>query len=246
MDTYFKALKQILEGKDAITFLSGAGLSTSAGLPDFRSDQNSFWKSNSPVHFRDFLSSKKYRMKSWQNNIAIHKKLENIKPTKMHNLVNKVIQGGTSNFHITQNIDGLHRDEAKEENIIELHGSIFKAKCLNCGAEYDTLEYFDNLELDTDFLCSECKEGFVKVSTISFGQALISKTLQKAEKASINCQFFIVLGSSLKVSPANNFVRIAKNNGAKIIILNKDPTPMDGYADIVINECLENIYEQIK
>ena len=72
------------------------------------------------------------------------------------------------------------------------------------------------------------------------------KTLKKAEKASINCQFFIVLGSSLKVSPANNFVRIAKNNGAKIIILNKDPTPMDGYADIVINECLENIYEQIK
>jgi len=198
------------------------------------------------VHFKDFLSSKEYRMKSWQNNIAIHKKLENIKPTKMHNLVNKVIHGGTSNFHITQNIDGLHRDEAKEENIIELHGSIFKAKCLNCGAEYDTLEYFDNLELDTDFLCSECKEGFVKVSTISFGQALISKTLQKAEKASINCQFFIVLGSSLKVSPANNFVRIAKNNGAKIIILNKDPTPMDGYADIVINECLENIYEEIK
>ena len=133
-----------------------------------------------------------------------------------------------------------------KNNIIELHGSIFKAKCLHCEAEYDTLEYFDNLELDKDCLCSECREGFVKVSTISFGQALVSKTLQKAEKASINCQFFIVLGSSLKVSPANNFVRIAKNNGAKIIILNKDPTPMDDYADIVINDCLENIYEQIK
>ena len=143
MDTYFKALKQILEGKDEITFLSGAGLSTSAGLPDFRSDKNGFWKSNSPVHFRDFLSSKKYRMKSWQNNIAIHKKLENIKPTKMHNLVNRVIYRGTSNFHITQNIDGLHRDETKEKNIIELHGSIFKAKCLQCHAEYDTLKYFD-------------------------------------------------------------------------------------------------------
>ena len=86
----------------------------------------------------------------------------------------------------TQNIDGLHRDEAKEKNIIELHGSIFKAKCLNCGAKYDTLEYFDNLELDTDCLCSECREGFVKVSTISFGQALVSKTLQKAEKSCIS------------------------------------------------------------
>ena len=86
----------------------------------------------------------------------------------------------------------------------------------------------------------------MKVSTISFGQALRSETLEKAENASIKAKVFIVLGSSLKVSPANNLVRIAKNNGAKIIILNKDPTPMDDYADIVINDCLENIYEQIK
>ena len=246
MDTYFKALKQILEGKDEITFLSGAGLSTSAGLPDFRSDENGFWKSNSPVHFKDFLSSKEYRMKSWQNNIAIHKKLENIKPTKMHNLVNKVIHGGTSNFHITQNIDGLHREKINKNNIIELHGSIFKAKCLQCHAEYDTLKYFDYFKAKTDCICTNCLEGFVKVSTISFGQALPSETLEKAENASTKAKFFIVLGSSLKVSPANNFVRIAKNNGAKIIILNKDPTPMDDYADIVINDCLENIYEQIK
>ena len=246
MDTYFKALKQILEEKDEITFLSGAGLSTSAGLPDFRSDEDGFWKSNSPVNFKDFLSSEEYRKKSWQNNIAIHEKLEDIKPTKMHNLVQKVIQRNETNFHITQNIDGLHRDKAQEKNIIELHGNIFKASCLKCQAEYETLEYFDNLELNADCICSECLEGFVKVSTISFGQALVTETLQMAEKASINCQFFIVLGSSLKVSPANNFVRIAKNNGAKIIILNRDPTPMDDYADIVINDCLENIYEQIK
>lgn len=246
MDNHFKALKQILEEKNEITFLSGAGLSTSAGLPDFRSDEDGFWKNNSPVHFRDFLSSKEYRIKSWQNNIAIQNKLINIEPTKMHNLVNKVIHRGANNFHITQNIDGLHRDAAKEKNIIELHGNIFKAKCLNCLEEYDTLNYFDNLELDRDCICSYCLEGFVKVSTISFGQALVSETLKKAEKASIDCKFFIVLGSSLKVSPANNFVRIAKNNGAKIIILNKDPTPMDDYADIVINDCLENIYEQIQ
>ena len=246
MDTYFKALKQILEGKDAITFLSGAGLSTSAGLPDFRSDKNGFWKSNSPVHFRDFLSSKEFRKKSWQNNIAIHEKLKNVKPTKMHNLVNKVLCSGINNFHITQNIDGLHREKINKNNIIELHGSIFKAKCLQCHAEYDTLKYFDYFKTKTDCICTNCLEGFVKVSTISFGQALRSETLEKAENASIKAKFFIVLGSSLKVSPANNFVRIAKNNGAKIIILNKDPTPMDDYADIVINDCLENIYEQIK
>ena len=127
-----------------------------------------------------------------------------------------------------------------------MHGSIFKAKCLQCHAEYDTLKYFDYFKAKTDCICTNCLEGFVKVSTISFGQALRSETLEKAENASIKAKFFIVLGSSLKVSPANNFVRIAKNNGAKIIILNKDPTPMDDYADIVINDSLENIYEQIK
>ena len=246
MDTYFKALKQILEGKDDITFFSGAGLSTSAGLPDFRSDENGFWKSNSPVHFSDFLSSKAFRQKSWQNNIAIHKKIKNTKPTKMHNLVNKVLKRRSNNFHITQNIDGLHRSKDNENNIIELHGSIFKAQCLECNAEYETLDYFKKLNTGEDFICSSCQKGFIKVSTISFGQALAPESLEKAENASMNCKFFVVLGSSLKVSPANNFLRIAKNNGAKIIILNKDLTPMDDYADIVINDCLENIYEEIK
>ena len=164
----------------------------------------------------------------------------------MHSLINRVLCSEKNNFHITQNIDGLHREKSNKNNIIELHGSIFKASCLQCHAEYDTLKYFEYFNSKTDCICTNCLEGFVKVSTISFGQPLRSETLEKAENASMQAKIFIVLGSSLKVSPANNFVRIAKNNGAKIIILNEDPTPMDDYADIVINDCLENIYEQIK
>ena len=150
MDTYFKALKQILEGKDEITFLSGAGLSTSAGLPDFRSDENGFWKSNSPVHFRDFLSSKEYRMKSWQNNIAIHKKLENIKPTKMHNLVNKSFTEEQVIFILLKILMDCIEIKLKKKILLNCMAVFLKPNVFNCEAEYDTLEYFDNLELDTD------------------------------------------------------------------------------------------------
>ena len=145
MNTYFKALKTILEGKDAITFFSGAGLSVSSGLPDFRGDKDGFWKSNTPVHF-------------------------------------------------------------------------------------------------SDFICPECLKGLVKVGTISFGQSLDTKILKIAHAVSAAAKYFISVGSSLKVSPANSFIKVAKENGAKIIILNKDATPFDDYADIVINDSLENIY----
>ena len=245
MDEQFDKLSKLLFKSKRLVILTGAGISTSSGLPDFRGD-NGFWKANKPIDFQEFLSNSESRVNSWKRNVELNNKLREIKPNAGHFFVKKIIEEKPESILITQNIDGLHREKINKNNIIELHGSIFKAKCLQCHAEYDTLKYFDYFKAKTDCICTNCLEGFVKVSTISFGQALRSETLEKAENASIKAKFFIVLGSSLKVSPANNFVRIAKNNGAKIIILNKDPTPMDDYADIVINDCLENIYEQIK
>ena len=95
-------------------------------------------------------------------------------------------------------------------------------------------------------LCPLCLVGLIKGKTISFGQSLDQNILNIAHQVSAQAKNFIVMGSSLKVSPANSFIRVAKTNGAKIIILNKDTTPFDDYADIVINDDLENIYEQIK
>lgn len=246
MNTYFKTLKSILEGKDAITFFSGAGLSVSSGLPDFRSDTDGFWKSNIPVHFRDFINNSSSRKKSWQNNLAIHRKIFGAVPTKMHNLINELINKNAENFHITQNIDGLHKNTENPNNVLELHGNIFNCGCLTCSFESPTLDFYEKNKNEVDMLCPSCLKGLIKVKTISFGQSLDQNILSIAHQVSAKAKNFIVMGSSLKVSPANSFIKVAKANKAKIIILNKDKTPFDDYADIVINDDLENIYEQIK
>ena len=100
MNNYFKTLKHILEGGYNITFLSGAGISTASGLPDFRGDKDGFWK-NRPVHFSEFKTSKKARLKSWENNIAIQNKIQKAQPTKMHKVINEILKfDGPLNFHI--------------------------------------------------------------------------------------------------------------------------------------------------
>jgi len=226
--------------------LTGAGLSTACGLPDFRSDNFGFWKQNKPVHFNDFISSKESRLKSWSNNVAIRASIKNKRPTKMHGFINQVLKKNKNNTHITQNIDGLHNDPSLSAQIVELHGSVFGAACLSCGKSYDPAVFFTDIVKKTeDAMCTECNEGYVKTSTISFGQNLETDSTEKASLASKRCDLFICLGSSLQVSPANNFPQNAKKNNAKLIIINRDPTPLDVIADLVIYDELEKIYEKI-
>ena len=227
--------------------MSGAGISTSSGLPDFRNDTDGFWKKNTPVHFQEFLTSKSSRQKSWNNNIEIKKKLSNSNPSNMHKLINSVLKKSNKNFHITQNIDGLHFEAELESQILELHGNVNTASCLSCGDVYETEEFYGDVMLHgKDAVCQKCKIGFVKVNTISFGQSLNNNILENAKEAASNCEYFIVLGSSLKVSPANGLVTLAKNKGAKIVILNKESTQFDTMAELLINADLEEIYERIK
>ena len=137
--------------------------------------------------------------------------------------------------------------DGNADQVIELHGNIFNAYCLNCGQTFETENFFNlNVKTTGDSICPSCKNGYVKVGTISFGQKLKTSVINSAKIASENCDYFIVMGSSLKVSPANSMLRIAKNNGAEVIILNKDPTPFDSEASIIINGDLEKIYDEIR
>ena len=115
-------------------------------MPDFRGDKDGFWKKNSPVHFSEFKTSKKARLKSWENNIAIQNKIQKAKPTKMHKMINEILKFDGLNFHITQNIDGLHNDKnIDSEKIIELHGSIFQAECLSCKKSFNTKSFYESI-----------------------------------------------------------------------------------------------------
>ena len=242
-----KQLKEFINSNNIITFLSGAGLSTAAGLPDFRSDKEGFWEKNKPVKFSEFLKNEESQNKSWNNNIAIINSIKRKKRTKMHDFIDKFLLESKKNTHITQNIDGFHYSKRLSSQIFELHGSVRSAHCLNCKTVYDPDSFFKNHVQSTgSCLCPNCKAGLVKVSTISFGQKLDEEILRKSFLAASRCDVLICMGTSLMVSPANSIPKISRKSNSKVVILNKEATPFDDEADLVINGDLENIYEKIK
>ena len=202
---------------------------------------------NNPVHYSEFIQSESARIKSWQNNLAIRASLKDKKPSLMHGYIVELLAKNKLNTHITQNIDGLHHLEEIESQIIELHGSVFGASCLNCFKKYDPATFYKSKvkELGSTS-CESCNNGYVKTSTISFGQKLNEEHIKKATFASGRCDLFICLGTSLKVSPANQFPQKAKAKDANLVIVNREPTPLDAIADLVIYDDLDSIYEKIK
>ncbi|MBT5666253.1 MAG: NAD-dependent deacetylase, partial [Rhodospirillaceae bacterium] len=144
--------------------------------------------------------------------------------------------GKVSNI-ITQNIDGLHQESGvPDDQIIELHGNSTYATCLDCGLRHEIDDIMAAFQTDETLpLCNDCDSPYVKPATISFGQSMPEDAMQRARAATDACDLFISLGSSLVVYPAAGFPVIAKNNGARLVIVNRDPTEMDHIADLVLN-----------
>ena len=179
MDKVLKIQNLIKESKN-IVFLSGAGISTNSGLPDFRSD-NGFWKTNKPIMFRDFLNSHEARQLSWERNIALNKTIERINPNTGHLFVKEVLDK-KNGYIITQNIDGLHhRSGVDSERIIEVHGNATKAKCLDCDKELSLKPFHKAISNNKEIPnCPSCF-GLVKVATISFGQPMNMNDFERSK-----------------------------------------------------------------
>jgi NAD-dependent deacetylase len=214
---------------------TGAGISTESGIPDFRSP-GGIWTKYQPIDFRDFMASEEMRRESWRRKIAADAVMKKARPNTGHLAIAKLVQIGKVSSVITQNIDGLHQlSGVPDEQVVELHGNATYAACLECGKRYE-LEVIYKTFQDNETLpiCDECG-GIIKTATISFGQAMPIDEMQAAEEATLACDLFIAIGSSLVVYPAAGFPDLAKRNGARLVILNRDPTPLDGIADLVLN-----------
>lgn len=240
MNTFNKIIKLIKTSKKTIV-LTGAGISTESGLPDFRS-KDGFWTKNKPIQFQDYLDDVEKQRLSWSRNIELHKILREINPNIGHAFVEKVINFNKENFLITQNIDGLHqRSGIQEDKIIEIHGNAIEAKCLNCEKKAKIIDFHAAIKSNNPLpKCLNCN-GVVKVATISFGQPMNENDMLKATKISSECELMIVMGSSLSVMPAGQIPNLAIQSGAKLVILNREETIYDAMADIVINDELKNI-----
>lgn len=214
---------------------TGAGISTESGIPDFRSP-GGIWTKYQPIDFRDFMASEEMRRESWRRKFASDAVMKKAQPNKGHLAVAKLVQQGKVSSVITQNVDGLHQlSGVPDDKVIELHGNTTYAACLNCGKRFELEDIRRVFEKDETLpICDQCS-GIVKTATISFGQAMPVSEMQAAENETMACDLFLAIGSSLVVYPAAGFPEIAKRNGARLVILNRDPTPLDGIADLVMN-----------
>lgn len=239
----FILLAKLLKESRYTVILTGAGMSTESGLPDFRSTKTGLWTKKDPSQLAstDALNRNVEKFFEFYRHRVIG--LNECKPHKGHEILAEWESKGLIKSIITQNIDGFHQ-EAGSRNVYELHGTMKKVHCQNCGKVYGNEVYVDEI-----YYC-DCG-GKLRPSVVLFGEMLPEEALAKAAEESEKSDLFIVLGSSLSVSPANQFPLVAKQSGATLVIINMEPTDFDIYADVVINdrkvgELLQETNEQMK
>ena len=231
-------LRQWVEEADNVVVFTGAGMSTDSGIPDFRSP-GGVWTRMAPIMFQDFIATEENRIEAWRRKFAMSDELGAPQPNDGHRAVAQLVANGKVSAVITQNIDNLHQDSGiPEGKIIELHGNGSYAVCLDCDLRHelnDIRASFEGAHMRTAPGCQNCG-GMVKTATISFGQSMPEAQMKRAEAATLSCGLFIAIGSSLQVFPAAGFPVMARHNGARLVILNREPTELDDAASLVINE----------
>jgi len=225
----------IREARRAVVF-TGAGMSTESGIPDFRSP-GGVWSKMRPIYFDEFVSSEERRREAWTRVYSGVLGWTGAKPNAGHYAVARLVARGKVAAVITQNVDNLHQDSGvPSERVIELHGNATYATCLDCGLRHE-LEVLKQSFLGLGEIpsCRACG-GLVKTATISFGQPMPPVAMARAEAATLAADLFLVLGSSLVVYPAAGFPLLAKDKGARLAIVNREPTEQDQFADVVLHE----------
>jgi NAD-dependent deacetylase len=250
-DKLKEVARWILSAKRVIVF-SGAGLSTESGIPDFRSP-GGVWDRYNPedFYFQNFLASEASREKYWQMATEMYEPIKTAQPNQAHLAIAELEKLGKLDCVITKNIDGLHfKAGNSEEKVIQLHGTAIFVSCLSCKKRYHRDEIQQRIkEGQKAPRCDDCG-GLLKPATISFGQSMPEKETEEAYHRSSLCDLFMVVGSSLVVQPAASMPLVAKRNGAKLVIVNRDPTPCDDMADLVVHgqagSTLRSILEHVK
>ena len=233
----------ISEAKNIVIF-TGAGISTESGIPDFRGPQG-VWKTNTPIYFQDFIGSEEVRKDSWKRKFSGQDIIKKAKPNIGHLAVAEVINKHESAYLITQNVDNLHQDAGvPDDKITEIHGNAHYASCLDCGIRYELNSIKKAfLENETVPYCDSCG-GIIKTATISFGHPMPEEGMQIAQRKTLGCDLFITIGTSLVVYPAAGFPKLAKEIGAKLIIINNELTDFDPIADLVIHEQIGKVFSE--
>jgi len=243
MEKSISEAAKLIRNSQKILIFTGAGISTESGIPDFRS-AGGIWDRYNPSDFylQNIISSEKSRLKYWEMSSEYYNVMKKALPNQAHLAVKQIEDAGKLLAIVTQNIDRLHhRAGNSPEKIIEIHGTAFLVSCLSCGAIYERDEIEERIKRGERLPCCDKCSGILKPATISFGQAMPEEKMTESIIYAYQCDLCIVLGSSLVVYPAASIPEQAADSGAHLIIINRDKTPLDHKADVVINDSISNI-----
>ena len=216
----------LIANSNKIYIFTGAGVSTSSGIRDFRGPQG-VWKERQPVMYQDFMRSEEARVEYWEEKAESFPSFKAAEPNDVHLSIAKIEQSGKLEILVTQNIDGLHAKAGVSQNkIVELHGTNTLVQCQTCKKKEEPEASFAFFEKHRSTPLCTCG-GFLKPATISFGQSLNSEDLIRARNSAQVADLVIALGSTLSVYPAAEFPLIAAGKGAPYVIINRGPTEHD-------------------
>ncbi|PSL00262.1 NAD-dependent deacetylase [Murinocardiopsis flavida] len=233
----FADAEALLAGADAITVLTGAGISTESGIPDFRGPQGVWTEDPAAAALFEldtYMSDVDVRRRVWQ--LRLRHPAWTAEPNAAHRALADLDAAGRLRAIATQNIDGLHQRAGTDpEHVLEVHGTLHWVVCMACGLRTPTAEVLERLDDESDPRCVRCR-GIQKTDTISFGQRLRADVLEAAVAAARECDVFMAVGTSLAVHPVAGLVEIAVDSGACLVIVNAEPTPYDAVSDVVLRD----------
>lgn len=230
--------RELMRGAGRMVALTGAGISTESGIPDFRGP-NGVWTKNPAAEkmsdISEYTASRAVRELSWQ--VRLDHPGWAAEPNAGHRALVELERDGRLIAILTQNIDGLHQKAGSDPaKVFELHGTLSQTVCLSCGDRRDMPETLDRVRAgETDPPCLDCG-GILKSATISFGQALDMAVLERARLAVLSCDLMLAVGSSLTVHPAAGLVGVAASTGAPVVVCNASETPYDDLAEVVLRD----------
>jgi len=236
-----------IDASDRVVVLTGAGISTDSGIPDFRGPKG-VWTRNPAAEklstYDNYVGDPEVRKLAWQSRLELASQLG--QPNAGHRAVVELERRGRLHLLITQNIDGLHLDAGStSERTVEIHGTFREVACLSCAERGPMPDVLDRIRAgEADPACRSCG-GILKAATISFGQGLVPEDLERSERAAQQCDLMLAVGSTLSVFPIANVVPLAKAAGARIAILNERSTEMDSLADAVIRGSISDILPRL-
>ncbi len=236
-----ECLSEMIETSQRVLPFTGAGISTESGIPDFRSP-GGIWTRMPPIPFHAFIASREMRDETWRRRFAMEEQFRAARPGRGHRALASLHARGKAPTIVTQNIDNLHQmSGVPAAHVVELHGNTTYAICLDCKKRFELSWIKTQYDACQGHVCVCDCGGFIKTATVSFGQPMPGMPMRDAKNATLECDLFLAVGSSLVVWPAAGFPLMAKRNGARLVIVNREPTEFDEIADLVVRDDIGDV-----